>query len=393
MPQLPGELLDELRRALVNRSCDPEADLRDRIACGHVLGDLGDPRFERRTGPHGEYLLPPLIEIPAGTYPVGDDEPITNPQGTWTGHVPRHEVEIEAFEIGQFPVTNAEWSFFQVAGGYEDGRWWDSEEGRAWRRGENTAAGTHAGAKWWTARYRERPETMDENLASGSWDAEDYENTQKLVAMSEAELDAHLRELYPGGRRTEPGGWRDGRFNHPLLPVVGISWYEARAYLSWLTEQSGLTFRLPTEVEWEAAARGRAGRRYAYGDDFDALKGNTAETHIRQTTPIGVMPEGDTPEGVADLTGNVYDWTSSAYGEDPGATEFPYPYDPTDGREDPDAPAGCQRVSRGGSCHGSPSYALAALRVFNPPDNRFYNYGFRVVVSRRAFLSSPDSES
>ena len=393
MPQLPGELLDELRRALVNRSRDPEADLRDRIACGHVLGTLGDPRFERRTGPHGEYLLPPLVKIPAGTYPVGDDEPITNSQGTWTDHVPGHEVAIEAFEIGQFPVTNAEWACFQEAGGYEDERWWDTEAGRAWRSGENTAAGIHDGVKRFVAKCRERPEMMDDLLAAGSWDEEMYERAQKRLAMSEAELDAHLRELYPGGRHTEPAFWRDGRFNRSSQPVVGICWYEARAYLSWLTEQSGLTFRLPTEVEWETAARGALGRRYAYGDDFDALKSNTSGTHIRQTTPIGVFPDGDTPEGVTGLTGNVLEWTSSAYGEDLDATEFPYPYDRTDGREDPDAPAGCQRVSRGGSWTYDLSIALAAYRVIIHPDLRYLNVGFRVVVFRSAFLSSPDSES
>ncbi len=393
LPQLPKELLDELRWAVVHRSRDGAADLRDRIACAHVLGDLGDPRLERRTGPHGEYLLPPLVEIPAGTYPIGDDEPITTPGGTWTDHVPRHEVQIEAFEIGQFPVTNAEWRCFQEAGGYEHERWWDTEAGRAWRRGENTAAGIHAGVKWFVSRCRARLETMDDLLAAGTWDEEMYQRAQRRLAMSEDELDAHLRELYPGGRHTEPAFWRDSRFNQPSQPVVGISWYEARAYVSWLSAQSGSAFRLPTEVEWEAAARGGAGRRFAYGDDFNTLSGNTAETHIRQTTPIGVFPDGDTSEGVAGLTGNVYEWTSSAYGEDLDATEFPYPYDPLDDREDPEAPAGCQRVSRGGSWIGVQTNALAAYRADAHPADRILNYGFRVVVCRSAFLSSPDSES
>ena len=74
--------------------------------------------------------------------------------------------------------------------------------------------------------------------------------------MSEAELDAHLAELHPDGRITKPRHWHNPRFNQPSKPVVGVCWYEARAYLSWLSAQSGLTFRLPSEVEWEAAARG-----------------------------------------------------------------------------------------------------------------------------------------
>jgi len=81
-------------------------------------------------------------------------------------------------------------------------------------------------------------------------------------------------------------------------------------------------------------------RRYAFGDDFDAVRCNTFETHVRHTTPIGVFPGGGTPEGLVDMTGNTWDWTSSLY--------TPYPYDPTDGREAP-RPPGARRVVRGGS--------------------------------------------
>jgi formylglycine-generating enzyme required for sulfatase activity len=164
--------------------------------------------------------------------------------------------------------------------------------------------------------------------------------------------------------------------------VVGICWYEARAYLSWLTAQSGLPFQLPSEVEWEAAARGLAGRRHAYGDTFDPTKGNTTETHIRRTTPIGVFPEGDTSEGVADLTGNTLEWTSSAFGRTRDTSEFPYPYEPNDGREDPELPASYLRVLRGGSWSDDRSVALAAYRVIPPPGNRAGDNGLRVVVRR-----------
>ena len=130
MPLLSEDLLDDLRWALVERSRDPEADLRDRIACAYAVGELGDPRFERRTGPYGEYLMPPLVAIPGGVYPIGDDEPIEWPGGITTTHIPRHEVEIAPLEIGRYPVTNAEWECFMEAGGYEEERWWDTEAGR-----------------------------------------------------------------------------------------------------------------------------------------------------------------------------------------------------------------------------------------------------------------------
>jgi formylglycine-generating enzyme required for sulfatase activity/class 3 adenylate cyclase len=382
MPLLPPDLLNELRWALAHRSRDPEADLRDRIACGYAVGDLGDPRFERRVGPQGEYLLPPLVEIPGGTYPIGDDVPITDPQGTWTAHMPRHELEITRFAIGQFPVTNAEWACFQAAGGYEDERWWGTEAARAWRRGESTAAGIHANTREFVELCRKRPERMDELLAAGSWDEEVYARGQRRIAMSADELDAHLVELYPGGRHTEPAFWHDARFNRPSQPVVGIGWYEARAYLRWLTAQSGLALRLPTEVEWEAAARAATGRRFAYGNSFDRLHGNTAETHIRRTTPVGVFPGGDSPEGVCDLTGNVLEWTSSAFGQGSDSTEFPYPYDIHDGREVAEVAGAMQRVLRGGCWYLDHSTAQATLRRFDRPGYRFHIYGVRARVGR-----------
>lgn len=378
--RLAADVLDELRWALVERSRNPEADLRDRVACGHVVGDLGDPRFERRQGPHGAYLMPPLIEIPAGVYPIGDDVRLDFVGRTSTAHIPRHEVEVAAIQIGQLPVTNAEWLHFLAAGGYEDERWWDTEAGRAWRRGENTAAGQYAGVRHFLAECRARPEIMDEALAAGSWDQASYARAQRRLLMSESELEAHLRELYPGGRLTEPRHWRDARFNRPTQPVVGICWFEARAYCSWLAAQTGLPIRLPSEVEWEAAARGKSGRRYAYGDDFDRLKGNTAETHIRQPAPVGVFPEGDTPEGVCDLTGNVLEWTSSAFGEDIVRPRFGYPYDRADGREEADQQADVRRVIRGGGWDDATSNTRAAFRDNSPPDTGHFSYGFRVVV-------------
>ena len=117
----------------------------------------------------------------------------------------------------------------------------------------------------------------------------------------------------PGGRYTRPLFFDDSAFNAPLQPVVGVCWHEARAYCAWLSAQTDRTYRLPTEHEWEAAARGQARRPYAYDGQFDPAKGNTAETRLKRTTPIGVFPEGDTPDGISDLAGNSADWTSSPY--------------------------------------------------------------------------------
>ncbi len=134
--KLGAAFLDELRWVLVAHSRNPDADLRHRIACAYAVGELGDPRWERRTGPHGEYLVPPLVAIPGGEYPIGDDDPIAWLGGTSTAHMPRHAVGIAPFRIGQFLVTNAEHACFMAAGGYEDERWWDTAAGRDWRPGD-----------------------------------------------------------------------------------------------------------------------------------------------------------------------------------------------------------------------------------------------------------------
>jgi len=377
--RMPDELLDELRWALVKRSRDPEADLRDRIACGYAVGDLGDPRFERRVGPESPYLLPPMVAIAGGRYPIGDDEPVKWPNGVDTDHMPRHEVELAAFAIGRFTVTNAEWRCFMEADGYDDERWWDTEPGRAWRRGEGTAAGTHTEMRWFVERCRARPALMDEMFAAGTWDSEQYELGRKRVEMSAEELDAHFHELVPEGRHTEPAFWCDARFNGAAQPVVGICWHEARAYASWLSAQAGTSYRLPTEVEHEAATRGRTGRRHAYGDEFDRRRGNTVETHIRQPTPIGVFPNGETPECVCDLGGNVGEWTSSAYGDIHNAPKFAYPYDPGDGREVADGTPDRMRVLRGGTWLNSEILARAVVRYGISPSLRTSRYGFRLA--------------
>jgi formylglycine-generating enzyme required for sulfatase activity len=354
-----------LQQALIGRTGEPRADLRARLAAGLTLGELGDPRLERRSGPDGDCLLPPLVDIPGGAYTLGSDE------GYFDDERPVHSVELRPFRIGRFPVTNAEWALFKDAGGYEDERWWLTEEDRAWRRGE---LGTEGPKRDWRA-FREARQADFETWRTSQlgWTSVQIEAVQGILRMSDEEFEAQLDAQYPAGRQTAPAFWDDDAFNNPGQPVVGIGWYEARAYCVWLSAHTGQGFRLPTEAEWEAAARGRVARRFAYGDDFDAARGNTYETHIRRTTPIGVFPGGETPEtGLADMSGNVWEWTSSLY--------RPYPYVPTDGREDPVTGDG-GRVVRGGSWRRDQVNARAAFRSGDRPGNRNNSQGFRLVCS------------
>lgn len=328
-------LKNRLLWALVERTQDLEADLRSRIEAGLALGELGDPRLIRQEGPEGGYVLPPLIEIPGGIYTIGSDE------GKEEDERPAHEIELESFLMGQFPVTNAEWALFLKADGYEDERWWETEEAKAWRRGENTAEGPKENWRYWRNQFQNNFEKIREFQKEGRITSEVADEWEERVQMTDEEFEVALAERWPSGRKTQPAHWSDdASFNNPQHPVVGICWLEAQAYCAWLSGQTDVGYRLPTEAEWEAAARGLVRRRFAYGNEFDPSRCNTFETHIRRTTPVGVFPEGRTPEGLMDMTGNVWEWTSSLY--------QPYPYSPVDGREH-SITGTSRRVLRGGS--------------------------------------------
>jgi formylglycine-generating enzyme required for sulfatase activity len=356
----------DLQQGLIERTEDPGADLRARISAGLALGELGDPRFEQGTGQDGMYLLPPFVAIPGGTYPIGSDE------GLYEGEGPAHSVELEPFQIGRFPVTNAEWALFMKADGYEDERWWLTAEDRAWRRGESTAEGPKR--QWRENRqlFQQHFEQIQVLQQDGRITSAQAGQWEQIAQMGDSEFESLLEEWFPPGRQTQPDYWSDDAYNNLAQPVVGISWHEARAYCAWLSAQGDRALRLPTEAEWEAAARGHEGRRYGYGNDFDARCCNTFESHIRRTTPIGVFPGGETPEGLIDMTGNTWDWTSSLY--------KPYRYDAEDGREHPITGDG-RRVLRGGSWDDHRDDARAAARSRYGPGDRYGGVGLRLLCS------------
>jgi formylglycine-generating enzyme required for sulfatase activity len=144
------------------------------------------------------------------------------------------------------------------------------------------------------------------------------------------------------GHRTPPYWGTDtvvasGKENRP---AVWVSWDDAALFAQWLSDQTGMDFRLPNEAEWEKACRGTDGRLYPWDDDApDAGKANY-RGHVDSTTQVGsYSPQGDSPYGVADMAGNVWEWTSSLFRD--------LPYSVTDGREDMKARG--RRVMRGGA--------------------------------------------
>jgi len=246
---------------------------------------------------------------------------ISIPAGVFTmGHKtfpdasPQHQLELREFRFGKYPVTNEEFAEFIAARGYEIEKFW-----------------TVMGWRW----LQTRPQT-------------------------------------------QPGFWNDARFNAPRQPVVGVSWYEAVAFCKWLGENLARGFRLPTEAEWEKAARGAHDARvYPWGDRYENNRANTAELGLGQTSPVGAFPLGASPFGVCDLAGNVYEWTVSKWGANWQELEFAYPYHAGDGREGMDGSAA--RVMRGGSWFNPSIDAQVWHRARFLPGSRGSNIGFRVM--------------
>ena len=118
--------------------------------------------------------------------------------------------------------------------------------------------------------------------------------------------DRTRRHAWEGGRPPE------GREEHP---VVLISHEDAEAYADWLSEATGRTWRLPSEREWEKAARGSDGRRFPWGDEWDPARLNSRDVGPFDTMPVGSFPQGAGPYGALDLAGQVFEWTASPAGD------------------------------------------------------------------------------
>jgi formylglycine-generating enzyme required for sulfatase activity len=300
----------------------PAIPLADRIAAAEALAQVGDPRL-------GWTRPDRWVELPGGRFPMGAQKkdqkaPGYDPEAD-ANEAPVHAVEVGAFAMARFPVTVAEFAEFLEDEDHTDTRWWQA----------------------------------------GGADAS-----------------------------VAPDNWEDQQA-HPSRPVVNVSWYQAMAFCAWLSDRlrrpqgakgtillpADRVVRLPTEAEWEYAARGAAGRRYPWGDVApDAQRANYDQSKVGSPNPVGVFTGDRTPEGVMDLAGNVFEWCLDTWREEQYA-ECLRQGSATDPLATGDG--GSPRVLRGGAFGVEARNLRSSVRYWFGPEVRGRFIGFRCVLAAR----------
>jgi formylglycine-generating enzyme required for sulfatase activity len=284
--------------AMQNESIEP----KNRAEAGRVLAKLGDPRPEILTCKHMAFC-----HIPSGGFLMGDEKKMV--------YIPNE------YWLGKYPVTNAQFEQFLASGGYQNRAYWAEAE------------------------------------KEGYWTVEGFKGR------------------FDNNPRNAPND-NGEPYTLPNHPVVGVSWYEALAFVRWLSEQRPVisdgwsvnagegSFReqvnsvelhaaLPSDEQWEKAVRATGGRTYPWGNEPDPNRANYNEVGIGATSAVGCFVGGQSPNGLLDASGNVWEWLST-------------PYDRS------------SHVLRGGSYQDGSDGMRCACRNRSNPSNRYRNYGFRV---------------
>jgi formylglycine-generating enzyme required for sulfatase activity len=162
--------------------------------------------------------------------------------------------------------------------------------------------------------------------------------------------------------------------------VVGVSWVEAREFCRWLSEESGKKMELPTEAQWERAARGDDGRKYPWGDEEpDGTRAHYGKDWEEGPMPVGSHPAGKGPYGHMDLAGNVWEWCRDAWKKDAYKERGELTVNPG-GSEAEDGDPGEARACRGGAVRVERWGLRSAYRSRFRADDRSYGLGFRVAA-------------
>jgi len=334
-----------------------------RIRAGFALGRLGDTRLV-----DGELAVRPLtdrvVRFESGTAQVGINYPApTGRRKLDSASVLPRRIEFQEFSIGKYPVTNIEFREFMDAGGYNDERWWPTFEANSWRSGDRSFVKELESL--WIATSKEN---YSGELKDGIYNLEDLERTAIDLCRS----------------RDRPFFLSNGRFNAPNQPVVGVNFWEARAFCLWLTDHGhnvgwlapDLQVRLPSEWEWERATRLEGdGHAYPWGDDWtdNAARTRHDGTGMNHPSPVGSFPEGIWPGGPLDMAGNVWEWTAGRL------VSYHSDYDTK--RDDPHGLG--ERAIRGSSWYDANAkhQTRCSSRYLDLPGNVYFDLGFRTVIA------------
>jgi formylglycine-generating enzyme required for sulfatase activity len=338
--------VDLVQKWLVNILRRNDFPATERALAGNTLAHLGDPRRDVMTIEDMQFCLVSARPFWLGSEESGDEKPL---------HL--NEVLNYDYWLSRFPITNAQFAEFVKAGGYKKADYWR--------------------------------EAKVENF----WQNEKF------------------KSRYDDQAREKPHDF-GAPFNLPNHPVVGITWYEALAFSRWLTEicqnknwlDAKYSVQLPSEAEWEKAARGgveipqnfvtaylrefstktlasyqknsQFQRCYPWGEQPETNRANYGDTGIGTTSAIGCFSGGASLYGCEEMSGNVWEWTRSLYGD------YPYPADEKTRaeRENLAASQDESRVLRGGAFNLDGRFARCASRLRRDPFSWDWNFGFRLLV-------------
>lgn len=294
----------------------------------------GDQRVEPTVGKPAPRRLIGGMEfrlVQAGKFIMGSKE--DNPLAL-DSEKPQHTIDLPDFWIARFPVTNEQFTAFVRQTGY------------CTKAEEKGSSFVFDGREW-------------KDTSGANWQ-------------------------HPDGPQSD----LQGKENHP---VTHISWTDGCSFCKWFTEISqgeidNLVFCLPSEAEWEKAARGPYGQEWPWGGEWDAARCNNTESGLKTTTPVDkYFSLGGSPYGCMDMAGNVWEWTRSLWGKGYNL-EYKYPYtDRLPERENLAAPNNIGRVLRGGSFNDGSRRTRCAFRDWAYPDLTYGYYSFRVCLSQLIF--------
>ncbi|MBI2758680.1 MAG: SUMF1/EgtB/PvdO family nonheme iron enzyme [Chloroflexi bacterium] len=262
-----------------------------------------------------------------GWHPADLDRFVEIPSGEFLSGLKKETQAIPyRYWMAKYPVTNYQYARFVKEGGYQTREYW-SDDGWDWR----------------TGKYEQR----------------------ELEPVERDWLDHR-----PADRRGTPNYWHVENLSNPIFPLVGVCWFEAEAFCNWLAKKivavpENYTVRLPTELEWERAARGTGGQEYPWGEGFDKNAANTwdsdpADSGLGGTTAVVTFPQGVSPVGAWDMSGNIWEWMNAWYDEDKR-----------------------YRVVRGGSWMGYQWFARGSFMNWSTPLMFNDDIGLRVVIAPR----------